>query len=273
VLEFKVISLHGAPRSGTSWLGKIFDSHPAVAYRFQPLFSYRFKGAIDVHSTREEVERFLVDVHAVSDDDFILQSRQKERGAHPNDFAKAAAPNVLVMKEVRYHYVIRTLLRHVPGIKIVGIVRHPCGAINSWLKTPREFKPEWNPTDEWRDAPSKNQQRSEEYYGFTKWKELAQLFLSLAAEHPESFYLIRYEPLVASPAPETRKLLAFCGLDMPAQVEDFVASSQQREVEDPDSVFRKADVADRWKQELPAVIRDSILSELQGTELEIFLRA
>jgi len=271
MLDFKVISLHGAPRSGTSWLGKIFDSHPSVAYRFQPLFSYRFKSAIDIDSTRDEVERFLADLHSVSDDEFILQSRQRVRGAHPSDFAKAPYPNVLVMKEVRYHYIIRTLLRHVPGIKVVGIVRHPCGAINSWLKTPREFKPEWNPADEWHEAPSKNQGRREEYYGFTKWKELARLFLSLSVDHPNSFCLIRYESLVADPDNETRKLFASCGLDMPTQVTGFIASSQQREVEDPDSVFRKADVADRWKNELAPAIRDSIVAELRGTELEMFL--
>src|SRR5690349_19178518 len=26
----------GAPRSGTTWLGKIFDSHPSVLYRHEP---------------------------------------------------------------------------------------------------------------------------------------------------------------------------------------------------------------------------------------------
>ena len=30
------ILLFGMPRSGTTWLGKIFDSHPAVLYRHEP---------------------------------------------------------------------------------------------------------------------------------------------------------------------------------------------------------------------------------------------
>src|SRR5436853_4693221 len=30
------ILILGAPRSGTSWLGKIFDSHPSVIYRHEP---------------------------------------------------------------------------------------------------------------------------------------------------------------------------------------------------------------------------------------------
>ncbi|HEX5326423.1 MAG TPA: sulfotransferase [Acetobacteraceae bacterium] len=32
----RVIMVLGAPRSGTSWLGKIFDSHPDVLYRHEP---------------------------------------------------------------------------------------------------------------------------------------------------------------------------------------------------------------------------------------------
>ena len=30
------ILLFGMPRSGTTWLGKIFDSHPLVLYRHEP---------------------------------------------------------------------------------------------------------------------------------------------------------------------------------------------------------------------------------------------
>lgn len=268
---FRLVSLHGAPRSGTSWLGKVFDSHPDVAYRYQPLFSYRFKGALDIDSSPEAVEDFLQQLYSVTDDEFILQQRQIARGVHPSAFKKAHSPSVMVMKEVRYHYVIQMLLRVVPNVKVVGIVRHPCGVINSWLKTPREFKPEWDVMAEWRDAPSKNQERREEYYGFTKWKELARLFLALAQDYPNSFYLVRYEALVANPEAETRELFAFCGLDMPVQVQNFLTSSQQGEVDDPDSVFRLADVAERWEKELPAQIRDAILVELKDTDLEVFL--
>src|SRR5580692_7916394 len=32
----RVVLLLGAPRSGTSWLAKIFDSHPDVLYRHEP---------------------------------------------------------------------------------------------------------------------------------------------------------------------------------------------------------------------------------------------
>lgn len=271
MLPFRVTSIHGAPRSGTSWLGQIFNSHPGVAYRFQPLFSYRFKGAIKTEASRAEVENFLQALYDVDDDEFILQMNQQLRGVHPVGFVKKRPASMLVMKEVRYHYLIETFLRQVEGIKVVGIVRHPCGAINSWLKTPREFKPEWDVSTEWRDAPSKNQRRLEEYYGFTRWRELARLFLALKQDFPETFYLAHYEALVARPEEEVGKLFGFCGLDMAPQVCEFLASCREREVDDPDTVFRKPDVAERWKSELPALIRDTIVHELKGTDLEVFL--
>lgn len=269
--HFRVISIHGAPRSGTSWLGKIFDSHPDVAYRFQPLFSYRFKGIINADSTPDDVHNFLDKLYAVNDDEFILQQPQIARGAHPPAFKKNASPGVMVMKEVRYHYVIPTLLKAVPGIKIIGLVRHPCGAINSWLKAPREFLPEWNVMTEWHDAPAKNQGRREEYYGFTRWKELARQFLTMQQENTNSFYLVHYDLLVSNLEEEILKLFDFCDLDVPDQVENFLHASQQSEIEDADSVFRTPGVSERWKAELNPVVRNAIYDELQGTDLEIFL--
>lgn len=268
---FRVVSIHGAPRSGTSWLGQIFNSHPDVAYRYQPLFSYRFKGAVSESSSREEIKHFLNELYSVTDDEFLLQEKQRLRGVHPSELIKSPHPSVLVMKEVRYHYVIETLLREVPNIRVIGIVRHPCGTINSWLKTPREFKPQWNASTEWRNAPSKNQGRGEEYYGFEKWKELARLFLRLEKEWPQAFHLVRYEKLVNAPEAETAKLFAFCGLDLDPQVCRFLAASRSREVEDPDTVFRTADVANRWKAELDPAIRDAILHDVEGSDLSIFL--
>ena len=44
------VAIHGVPRSGTTWLGSIFDSSPNVIYRNQPLFSYAFKSYLSEHS-------------------------------------------------------------------------------------------------------------------------------------------------------------------------------------------------------------------------------
>ena len=242
-----------------------------MTYRFQPLFSYRFKNVISESSSIEDIAQFFSDLYAIKKDEFILQDKQKNRGVHPGDFMKSARPSVLVMKEVRYHYLIRTLLAKVDDIKFIGIVRHPCGVINSWLKTPREFNPRWDQLREWRIAQSKNQSRIEEYYGFEKWRELAMTFLELSLQYPKSFKLVRYEDVVADPLNSVSELFAFAELPLHAQTEQFIVSSQAREVEDPDTVFRSSDVAHRWKHELLPEIRDAILYEVSNSDLRIFL--
>lgn len=263
----RLIAIWGPPRSGTTWLGQIFDSHPAVAYRFQPLFSYRFKGAVTEQSSPEVVERFLADLLA-TDDDFIRQTSKRAKTVVPT-FEKSSASH-LVFKEVRYLHLISHFLGTVPDSHAVGILRHPCATINSWLKTPREFRPEWDVGAEWRGAPSKNLGRIEEYFGFERWKWVAEHFLHLAQAFPDRFTLVRYEDLVELPTATVASLFARCGLASAKQTADFLRSSQAEEFEHPDSVFRKPEVKDRWRRELPADIREVILAECRGSKLETF---
>lgn len=266
----KVISIHGPPRSGTSWLGQIFNSHPEVVYKYQPLFSYRFKDYVKADSTKEIVYKFLKELFEENEDEFVNQLRQRERGAHP-EFNKSENSNVLVMKMVRYHGLVEKFINDVDGLKIIGIVRNPCGVINSWFKTPREFKSEWDQMEEWRLAKKKNRGHPEEYFGFEKWKEVCGMFLDLKERYPDRFYLIKYDHLVNDPEYCIEKIFDFVKLEMHQNVKQFIADSHSKEVEDPDTVFRSNDVGDRWRKELNPDIRDSIFEELRGTQYETFL--
>jgi hypothetical protein len=268
--EIQVISIHGVPRSGTTWLGQIFNSHPGVAYRHQPLFSYRFKDRIDSSSSEEEVRAFLEDLLAVDNDDFILYKRDSLANLAP-EMKKDRYPTHLVMKMVRYHHLIEKLIADVPGIKIVGIVRNPCAVINSWLQAPKEFRHGWDPMSEWRYAPSKNMGRIEEYNGFEKWKQVAYMFLDLQTRCSESFCLIQYEDLVDRPVAETERVFRFVGLDMHLQVSEFIAVSRSVHSGDPYAVFKHPSVKDRWEKDLDPKIREEICSEIQDSSLARFL--
>lgn len=266
-----VVSLHGVPRSGTSWLGKIFGTHSDVAYRFQPLFSYRFKDRITVSTTKEEIQAFLHDLYEVKDDDFILGKWLKVEEPDMPVLQKQAFPSVMVMKEVRYHHLVEKLLSAIDAMQVVGIVRNPCAVINSWFQAPREFKKEWDPFAEWRYAPSKNQGKIEEFNGFEKWKEVALLFLDLQERYPERFLLIQYEQLVEHPIDVMENVFSFVGLRMEEQVKDFIKASQASHVDDAYALYKSPHVKDRWKQELDHRISREIVAELKGTRLERFL--
>jgi hypothetical protein len=271
-MNFRVGSIHGVPRSGTSWLGQIFDSHPDTAYRHQPLFAYRFKDRLNLHSTRDEISRFLQELYEVTDDDFILDA---SRRAAATDFwekaIKSECPSFLMMKMVRYHHLLPLFLENIEGVKIIGIVRHPCAVINSWLQAPKEFRTDWNAQEEWRYATKKNAGRIEEFNGFEKWKEVAQMFLRFEQEYPDRFCITQYEELVTNPLDETRRLFEFAGLTMHQQTKNFIRFSHSQHDEDPYSVIKNPDSHRRWQTELDPCITDQILREIHNSTLERFL--
>lgn len=218
-----IISIHGVPRSGTSWLGEIFNSHPQVAYRFQPLFSYRFRAALSVQSSIENVQTFLEQL-SQTDDDFVLQRNGKEIGQRIQ-FLKSES-RYLVMKHVRFHHLAKTLLKE-PKLKIIFLFRHPCGVVHSWLNSP-EKEQGW-PIDEWRHASIKNAGRPEEWNGFEKWKECFDLFYSLKKRFPDRIYFCRYEQLVKQRVLETQSIFqfAFKEKNVPQQTLDFLRGSDR----------------------------------------------
>jgi len=156
-------------------------------------------------------------------------------------------------------------------LKIVGIMRNPCGVLNSWrfcdLPT---YNQEWDFSEEWRFAQSKNQFRPEWYYGFHRWKEVAKLFLEMKKKYPSKFYLIQYENMVVDLNSEVVKIFDFCELEITDQTRDFCNLSQTKTVADAHSVYRgKKNIFD-WKELLDKTIVQSIYNELKDTELEQF---
>jgi hypothetical protein len=262
------IAIFGAPRSGTSWLGQIFNSHPDVAFRFQPLFSYGHKGKLSESSPADEIRSFFDDIRHTQDA-FALMTSDMQKN-YPV-FEKSAVPTHIVFKETRYLHIIGNILNKCADVKIIGIVRNPLAVMASWILAPKEFDPAWDIHKEWRAAPSKNQDRIEEFYGFDKWKETAEAFLRFKGQFPQQFFEVRYDELNRAPLDATRKIFDFCGLKVCDQVEDFLSASKSRHDFDPYSVFRAKASDDRWQGVLPDEIAEQIMLELKHTPLEIFL--
>lgn len=254
-----VVSIHGVPRSGTSWLGEIFNSHPRVSYRFQPLFSYAFRDQLSLPCTEEEVNVFLEDLWKTQDD-FVLQRNGKALGQRL--MFRKEEENVLVMKHVRFHQFAEVFLQ-IPNLKMIYIVRHPCGVIHSWLNS-AERDIQW-PISEWRNASIKNALGPEEWNGFQKWKEALHFFHKLRNCFPEQLCICSYEKLVTDRQSETAKLFKFVFGDhrLPPQTQHFLEASHHRpNPGDAYSVFQTMEMTIRWETELDGAIQAEILSEL-----------
>ena len=265
----ELVTIQGVPRSGTSWLAQIFKSSPAVALRFQPLFSYAFKSRLSPQSTREECLQFFSDIRHTKDA-FVLQLDPNIHVDYPT-FAESTEATHLVMKEVRYNHILPNLMAVLPEIKVVGLVRHPCAVMDSWIHAPREFKPEWNVQEQWRSGALKNQGRPEECFGFDKWKEVARLYMELEQRYPDRMLVVRYADLNEDPLAVVPAIFRFCGLAFGPSTEAFIRSSRSTDGTDANSVYRKARPDDAWKGRLDGHIASTILAELANDPLARFL--
>jgi len=265
-----IVVVAGVPRSGTSWVGQIVDSSPHTAYRFQPLFSYAFKGAVDADSGKKGFQKFFEGIYT-SADAFLLQTDKRNDGLYPT-FRKMGDPEYLAFKTCRYQYLLDKMLRHFGNLTLLGIVRHPCAVINSWLTNQSEFPEGADPRKEWRSGSCKNEGRMEEFFGFYKWKEVAHLYLDLAEKYPRKVKVIQYENLVDAPISTAQGIFDFLGLAFFEQTRSFLEACHSIHLESPYAVFKDRSVKDNWKSELDRHIAEEIIQDLTGTRLERFLK-
>src|SRR5690554_1641077 len=262
------IALFSVPRSGSTWLGQIFNSHPQVLYKFQPNFAYSFDYSLEPNSTKEEILEFYKELIQTKDpfvNAEITISSKKGLYFDKKDLSS------LVFKETHYINVIENLIKN-STTKVVGLVRSPFSVINSWLKLPKEFKPEWSVKEEWLEAPSKNENKPYCFFGYNKWKETTQLFLRLEKEYPAQFYLMSYDALVQNTESEVRMAFDFCGLSFSEQTIEFLNQSVKKNDADPYSVFKQK-VDDRdWESTLPNFIIKEIKKDLEFQKLNLIFK-
>ena len=169
-----VVFLLGAPRSGTTWLAKIFDSHPDVIYRHEPdtvlrndrLPSLSQRGDIAIY--RDEAKAWLTRLFAVrtlksAGSLPLFRKDYQGRAAHYLRAAmiyglhaanalplkvqwprRIAIPDLiarkprnrpaLVMKSVSSRGRALLFAEAFPKSRIVFILRHPCGQVSSTLR-------------------------------------------------------------------------------------------------------------------------------------------
>jgi hypothetical protein len=161
------ILVFGMPRSGTTWIGKLFDSHPDTLYRHEPDSVRKLKMPLfpekeDAARYREELECFI---------DALPQMRSPEvvgkQPLFPKSYQSAAGlaayrASVMVAKaasRARRHFPclfrptgshggmasvvwksvessgrLGACIKAVPQIRAIHLIRHPCGVMASRMR-------------------------------------------------------------------------------------------------------------------------------------------
>jgi hypothetical protein len=170
----RVILILGAPRSGTSWLAKIFDSHPDVLYRHEPdtvlreynlpwmctpeqvpahrdaardylrrLFdtaTLKTAGSLPIFPKRHHgvvaAQLRIGMVYGLRTIEQVPGARRLVRGAPIPDLLDVAAhPGLrLVLKSVSSRGRARLFAEALPGMKTIFILRDPWGQVASMLR-------------------------------------------------------------------------------------------------------------------------------------------
>lgn len=264
------IAIHSVPRSGSSWLGNIFNSQPSVVFKYQPLFSYTFKGYLTENSSDEYINFFFEKI-ANTENSFMDQGDEKARGIVP-EFSKNEHPTHLCYKEVRYHNILENMVEKGNDIKFIFLIRNPLAVLYSWKNAPKEFKTEqgWNFDEEWQNAPSKNLNLPEEYNGYEKWKEASYLFLNLQKKYPKKVLVLEYDKLLQEPELTIQGAFNFVNLELHPQTVSFLKESTSKNIDDSYSVFKIREEDTDWKN-LPEYIIEYVGQDLKGTPLEEYL--
>lgn len=265
-----IIGIWGAPRSGTSWLGQIFNSSPNTLYRYQPLFSYKYRDRLSKSSTKKEIEEFFSDI-INTDDNFVINGLASVKEIDLLNFYKSTNPTHLVMKHVRYMQLIENLILNIHNLRVVAIIRHPCAVINSWLKSPKEFNPKWSIDDEWVFAKKKNEEDPNQYFGYEKWKETTILFERLNEKYPRNFTILKYSKLLSNAEDEIIKLFGKLDLEVFDATIEFIGRSISMNFDDGYSVFKKKNNDNNWNKELHPSIINHIKTDLSNTYLSKYL--
>jgi hypothetical protein len=163
-----LIFLFGMPRSGTTWLGKIFDSHPDTLYRHEPDSRGTlntlplFASVSDAESYRAFLEQFTAQLPAIRDEKvsaslpvfaksyytppqlalrkmlvFGTKAASRFLGALPvPDLINVAShPQIkMVWKSIESLGRLGVLAQVFPDARCVIIFRHPCGYVSSVLR-------------------------------------------------------------------------------------------------------------------------------------------
>jgi len=249
--------LTGAPKSGTTWLGKLLDAHPEISCRGEACVHHFGQRLVEASKSYNEL---LAKRRAVITDanDFppmpwpdVMTMMRTFIGLRFEAIADPAKPGLRFLgeKDPEHALHFKELDQLFPEARFLHIIRDGRGVfISAWHHNVRS-----------KDA---NLQRLgfDDFLDITakEWAGRVRRARAGAALLGERYFEVRYEDLVADPTAWMRRVLEFLGaaadettLQACIEAASFENLSQGRKAgeEDKTSFFRKGD-PDDWKTQL-----------------------
>jgi hypothetical protein len=299
-LASNAILIVGAPRSGTTWLAKIFDSHPDVLYRHEPDEAVRGDGSIQANMALWVRQR---DARTAGKRPFfpkswrmapahVLRTGLAYAGAVASRIGLPAwsVPDLgtveqarAVIKSVRLNAGIGAFVRAAPDGRAVLILRHPCGQVASIMRGTSDGRFDLAssgtdmPFDEAAaiafaashgiDEPAFQRLPDAAKYAWS-WREFNETALA-SIEGQNNARVVVYEDLCANPATGARAILTFAGLPWHAQTEEFLrrSTSYDGQAGYYAVVRNSIAAADRWRTTMAPADQEAVHAAVCGSSL------
>jgi LPS sulfotransferase NodH len=259
----------GAPRSGTTWLQQILDSHPEVSCQGEGLFLKHLAEPLEglISQRRQTLAAKNTDIFShtggyplpADDDTEFLLGTAILLALHQQIGAKSS--RAIGEKTPENVFFFPRLKRLFPTAKFIGIARDPRDVLTSaWHFFPRPAA----------DKTSEAAKTAFIRLALPSLRDGARAMLALAERHPADCVIVTYEALRQAPTPVVAALFRFLGV---SDRDDIVADALARTAFAPmaggrppgeardGSFFRKGVVGD-WRGTLTPVMNALVLAEL-----------
>jgi len=267
--ETQLFFIGGAPRSGTTWLQQICDSHPDVCCQGEGLF---------LNHLAVPLEKMMIERAKVIDG----KNKQifKHTGGYPiplvDDVEFLAGTAILLAlaqqagdrsykalgektPENVFHF--EKLIALFPTAKFIAIARDPRDVLTSAWHFFRK--------------PTARDESRETKLDFIRTalpsiSDGARKMLAFGERHPDSYFQLTYERLCAGPAPVVTRLFKFLGVSAEPTIVDAALSQtafakqtagRPKGIAENGAFFRKGSVGD-WPSTLTPEMNDMVIGEL-----------
>lgn len=188
------IFILGMPRSGTSLVHQILDSH------------YQVHGAGELNYLNKAVFPFIKENNSIDESGFSEKNLISIRHKYLNSISSLSFDEAYIVDKMPLNFrYIGFILSAFPEAKIIHTQRNPmatCWSIYKYFFN--------------GNAYSFNQEDLAKFYGL--YKDIMKLWHSI---FPDKIYDLNYEYLTSNQESETRKILEYCNLDWDENCLDF----------------------------------------------------